>query len=197
MSDIRFFKCQQCQHEEALDTVFNFEVCPRCGGNLFPVDYTPPVDWKARAEEVAAENERLRGALQSRALIDIIEERIRQDQKWGEQNHNPYTYLAILIEEVGEFSQAALQTQFGGKHGGFDHLREEAVQTAAVALAIVECLDRGKWRWAAAEAAEADSAVAIVRYVIEHGRRAEFLNSVDVIVPDELIEAWLKTRTRH
>lgn len=26
-------------------------------------------------------------------------------------------------------------------------MREEAVQVAAVAVAIVECLDRGKWRW--------------------------------------------------
>ncbi len=51
MSDIRYFKCQQCHHEQALDTVFNFEVCPRCGGNLFPLDYEPPVDWKLRAEK--------------------------------------------------------------------------------------------------------------------------------------------------
>ncbi len=81
------------------------------------------------------------------AMHDVISERLRQDQKWGEQNHDPYTYLAILLEEVGEMAQAALQTQFGGKHGGLDHLREEAVHTAAVALAIIECLDRGKWRW--------------------------------------------------
>lgn len=82
------------------------------------------------------------------ALISVLEERTRQDEKWGEQNHDPFTYLAILSEEVGETAQAALQTKFGGKHGGLDHLREEAVQTAAVALAIVECLDRGKWHWA-------------------------------------------------
>jgi hypothetical protein len=43
--------------------------------------------------------------------------------------------------------QAALQTRFGGKHGGLDHMRGEAVQVAAVALAIVECLDRAKWSW--------------------------------------------------
>lgn len=126
----------------------------------------------------------------SLALTNILEERIRQDQKWGEQNHDPYIYLTILVEEVGEFAQAALQTQFGGKHGGLDHLREEAVQTAAVALAIVECLDREKWRWAAAGR---DAAEAIARYVIQNGRRAEFLGGADVVVPDKLIEDWLAT----
>jgi NTP pyrophosphatase (non-canonical NTP hydrolase) len=82
-----------------------------------------------------------------RAMRNIMDERLKQDEKWGEQNHDPYTYLAILLEEVGEYAQACLQTQFGGKNGGFLKMREEAVQTAAVALAIVECLDRGKWEW--------------------------------------------------
>lgn len=72
-------------------------------------------------------------------------EREKQDQKWGEQDHDPFTYLTILMEEVGELSQAALHTKFGGEAA--EGLREEAVQTAAVALAIVECLDRGKWEW--------------------------------------------------
>lgn len=94
----------------------------------------------ARAEKAEA-------TLNAPALASVLEERIRQDGKWGEQNHNPYIYLAILVEEVGEMAQAALQTQYGGENGGLDHLREEAVQTAAVALAIVECLDRGLWCW--------------------------------------------------
>jgi NTP pyrophosphatase (non-canonical NTP hydrolase) len=79
------------------------------------------------------------------ALESVLEERIRQDAKWGEQNHNPYIYLSILMEEVGELSQAILQSQFGGEHGGDKNVRKEAVHTAAVALAIIECLDRGLW----------------------------------------------------
>jgi NTP pyrophosphatase (non-canonical NTP hydrolase) len=81
------------------------------------------------------------------AYDDVMRERAKQDAKWGEQNHDPFIYLAILLEEVGEYSQACLQTQFGGKHGGLGQMREEAVQVAAVAMAIVECLDRGKWSW--------------------------------------------------
>jgi NTP pyrophosphatase (non-canonical NTP hydrolase) len=82
-----------------------------------------------------------------RAAQDIMAERRRQVEKWGVSDHDPFLYLNILIEEVGEFAQASLQTRFGGPKGGHDHMREEAVQVAAVALAIVECLDRGKWEW--------------------------------------------------
>lgn len=81
----------------------------------------------------------------SHALNDVLAERARQDAKWGEQNHDPFTYLAVLTEEVGELAQAALHARFGGPAA--DGLRDEAVQVAAVALAIVQCLDRCKWLW--------------------------------------------------
>jgi len=84
------------------------------------------------------------------ALASVLVERCNQDMTWGEQNHDPFTYLAVLIEEVGELSQAALHTRFGGNKA--TGLRDEAVQVAAVALAIVECLDRNKWRWPASAA---------------------------------------------
>ena len=32
----------------------------------------------------------------------ILRERFNQDEKWGEQNHDIYKWLAILGEEVGE-----------------------------------------------------------------------------------------------
>ena len=79
------------------------------------------------------------------AIDSILAERGRQDAKWGEQNHDPFTYLAVLIEEVGEFAQAALHARFGGEAAS--KLREEAVHMAAVAMAIVECIDRDKWWW--------------------------------------------------
>jgi NTP pyrophosphatase (non-canonical NTP hydrolase) len=80
-----------------------------------------------------------------KVLEEVVAERARQDQKWGEQNHDPFTYLTVLLEEVGELAQAALHARFGG-HAATG-LRREAIQTAAVALAIVECLDRRKWTW--------------------------------------------------
>lgn len=82
---------------------------------------------------------------QETALVSVMEERARQDAKWGQQDHDPFTYLTILMEEVGEASKCALHARFGGEEAA--HLREEAVQVAAVALAMVECLDRGLWAW--------------------------------------------------
>ena len=79
------------------------------------------------------------------SLMDILAERDRQDAKWGEQNHDPFCYLAILVEEVGELAKCALHTRSGGPES--TNLRTEAVHVAAVALAIVEYLDRGKWTW--------------------------------------------------
>lgn len=83
--------------------------------------------------------------IQQRALEMVLRERRRQDAKWGEQNNDPFVYLAVLTEETGELAQAALHTRFGGPKA--EGLMEEAIHTAAVALAIVECLMRDKWEW--------------------------------------------------
>src|SRR3990167_7940322 len=50
-----------------------------------------------------------------RVLDEVDNERQRQDDKWGQQNHHPFTWLAILGEEMGEANQAALQATFDGK----------------------------------------------------------------------------------
>jgi hypothetical protein len=81
----------------------------------------------------------------SRALMDVLAERVRQDKKWGQQDNDPFTYLTVLGEEFGKVCQAALHLRFGG-HAA-NNLRTEALHTAAVALAFVECIDRGLWVW--------------------------------------------------
>lgn len=74
-------------------------------------------------------------------LREVIEERIRQDEKWGEQNHTPIEWIPILGEEVGEVNKACLETYFQDGDDYSDY-REELIQVAAVAVAMVECLDR-------------------------------------------------------
>jgi NTP pyrophosphatase (non-canonical NTP hydrolase) len=64
-------------------------------------------------------------------LQKIREERTRQDEKWGVQNHDDFVWNAILVEEVGEVSKALLT---GGD------LESELVQAAAVAIAWLESL---------------------------------------------------------
>jgi NTP pyrophosphatase (non-canonical NTP hydrolase) len=79
-------------------------------------------------------------AVQSEAGARVIIERRSQNRKWGEQNHDMPTWLAILHEETGELSQAVLHAKFGGPAAR--DLFKEAVQVAAVALQIVEFLIR-------------------------------------------------------
>lgn len=76
------------------------------------------------------------------ALLAVIGERMRQKTKWGtnELVHSPMEWLSILMEEVGEFAKEANGLCFS--KGSMSNLRREAVQVAAVALAIVESIDQ-------------------------------------------------------
>jgi NTP pyrophosphatase (non-canonical NTP hydrolase) len=73
-------------------------------------------------------------------LRPLAKERQRQNEKWGEQNHDDEIWLAILSEEIGEVSQALLHNKFGGRAKGT--LREELVHAAAVAIQWLEYIDR-------------------------------------------------------
>jgi len=75
-----------------------------------------------------------------RVLLDIVEERDRQDAKFGVQNHHPICWQAILGEEYGEYVQTVVDGTFGGPTQ--KNMRDELVQVAAVAVAALECLDR-------------------------------------------------------
>lgn len=75
---------------------------------------------------------------------EIAAERQRQDAKWGEQNHSPIEWCAILGEEVGEVNKAALERHFEYAAGVTDlsEYRKELIQVAAVAVSMIQCLDR-------------------------------------------------------
>lgn len=71
-------------------------------------------------------------------VYDLInEERTRQDDKWGSQRQlHPERWLIILMEEVGEAAEAALDLPLTGIE-----YRKEMVQVAAVAVAALEAFD--------------------------------------------------------
>ncbi len=93
---------------------------------------------------------------QGAVLADIVEERENQDKKWGTQNHDPFVWMSILMEEVGETckevqdvhkkstSSRFSQAQFDASK---EKYRAELVQVAAVAVAALESLDRNEWLW--------------------------------------------------
>ena len=76
-----------------------------------------------------------------RVLHEVSMERARQDEKWGEQNHDDFTWLAILTEELGEVAEGALVQVYEGSGTPHD-VRAELIQVAAVAVSWIECLDR-------------------------------------------------------
>lgn len=85
-------------------------------------------------------------------LEQVYAERLRQDAKWGEQNHDPFVWMSILLEECGEAAKAGLELRFSppadfDQAAGLKALRNELVQVAAVAVSAIEALDRGEWTW--------------------------------------------------
>jgi NTP pyrophosphatase (non-canonical NTP hydrolase) len=83
---------------------------------------------------------------QNEVIESIIQERLSQKKKWGEQNHHPLTWISILGEEFGEFCEAVNETVFdnGTDKGGYINMKKEAIQVAAVAVAFLEYLERHK-----------------------------------------------------
>ena len=77
-----------------------------------------------------------------RIFDDILAERLRQDEMWGPQRHEWPIWSAILTEEVGEVAEACLRAHWG-MDADLDHLREELIQVAAVAVHILERIDAG------------------------------------------------------
>lgn len=74
------------------------------------------------------------------AQQDIVNERMRQDNKWGANRiHSFPLWLTVLQEEIGEASMACLERDDVG-------LRQELVQVAAVAQAMLESFDNGGCR---------------------------------------------------
>jgi DNA segregation ATPase FtsK/SpoIIIE-like protein len=95
------------------------------------------------------------------AVLSVINERFRQDAKWGQQDHDAGTWALILLEEIGEWAKAELHARFGGPDAKNAHT--EAIHMTAVAMAIIECMNRKT----AASQSSAVKAVMDDEYVIE------------------------------
>lgn len=76
-------------------------------------------------------------------ISSVREELAHQLNKWGVQNHHPQMWMNILMEEVGEASQAMMEAHF--RDGKESNYRDELIQVAAVAISAVECFDRLKY----------------------------------------------------
>ena len=96
-------------------------------------------------------------------LVDIVEERQRQREKWGTQRHDFSVWHVVLAEEAGELAQEILNFRRynalvqqaeekapdaligaldsinrGERHAALKRMRVESVQCAAVAVTMIE-----------------------------------------------------------
>ena len=78
---------------------------------------------------------------QQEVFESIIIERMKQDEKWGPQKHSLSQWLMILSEEIGEFSAAVLEKRFLTEECLNYDWRREAIQMAAVIVAMLEYSD--------------------------------------------------------
>ena len=72
-------------------------------------------------------------------VFDEIERAIAKFPTWPT---DPLHALAVLGEEFGELTKATLQAVYEPHKSSMADVREEAIQTAAMALRFVESLDR-------------------------------------------------------
>lgn len=98
-----------------------------------PDSFQPP-SWRPVQPVQSANNIQL-------VLCEVEDERYRQEKKWGKQNHPVEDYYTVLAEEFGEVGKAICEFRLQ-KKGSLDDIRAELIQTAAVAVAMVESLDR-------------------------------------------------------
>lgn len=72
-------------------------------------------------------------------LAEIMDERARQDAKFGQTDHDFGTWMVILTEELGEAARAHIEGEYADRH-------KELVQSAAVVLACLENLHTQRYK---------------------------------------------------
>ncbi len=66
----------------------------------------------------------------------VFAENVRQLEKWGIQDHEPFEWLGYATEELGETAKAIGEFSYCG--GLVEDVIKEAIQTATLMLKIAE-----------------------------------------------------------
>ncbi|KZB51104.1 hypothetical protein AUP41_08340 [Thalassospira xiamenensis] len=78
----------------------------------------------------------------SNVLAEVRAEFERATLKFPTWPTDPLHALAVLGEEYGELNKAMLQLMYEPEKSSHKHVREEAIQTAAMALRLICSLDQ-------------------------------------------------------
>lgn len=82
-------------------------------------------------------------------ILKTIESEIESiNKKWGEQNHDLYKWVAILLEETGEVSKSTLEYEFAQsskeKKKMLEECKAELIQVAAVSIEMIKSIERNE-----------------------------------------------------
>jgi len=77
-------------------------------------------------------------------LLEVLTEVDKAKEKFPQWPTDPLHAVAVLGEEFGELTQAILQRTYENP-ASIEHVREEAIQTAAMAIRFLEELDNYKY----------------------------------------------------
>ncbi len=96
-----------------------------------------------------------------KVIQQVIAERLKQDKKWGVQDHAPIDWIRILTEDVDEASRDATDHHFENQvkwtcngltsyqpcdrviqNARLEAYRKKMIQVAAVAIQAIESIDR-------------------------------------------------------
>ena len=79
---------------------------------------------------------------QEKIISKVLEERKRQDAKWGEQNHTAPVWGMIIGEEYGEMCKAINEFGFNPTLEKEQDIYTEAIHAMASCMAMIECIER-------------------------------------------------------
>jgi len=132
------FRCPECQFcgtgtEDESRQIKYCGVCASDSGDDVRIDWRPRSGFTAARTTASAEPTEA-------VLHGIATERQRQNEKWGVQRHGWGDWIAILGEEFGEASKAAVEITFGYPTT-LAEFRSELIHVAAVATQIAEHID--------------------------------------------------------
>lgn len=81
---------------------------------------------------------------QKKIIEKVLEERQRQDEKWGITDHSASVWGMIIGEEYGEMCKAINEFMFNPSRKTEDDIYKEAIQTMASCMAMLECVERAR-----------------------------------------------------
>lgn len=80
--------------------------------------------------------------VQEKIIAKVLEERKRQDEEWGVQDHTAPEWGTIIGEEYGEMCKAINEYRFNPTRAAEDEIYKEAIQTMASCMAMLENIER-------------------------------------------------------